>query len=71
MSPNSPRIPSERQIEIAQRLADAGVAVTVLPATDLFLMGREHDHNVPRGVTRADRLRAARRDLLAGHQQRA
>ena len=28
--------------KIAARLADAGVAVTVLPATDLFLMGREH-----------------------------
>src|SRR6185436_2318173 len=28
-------IPPERQIEIAQRLAGAGVAVTVLPATDL------------------------------------
>ena len=51
-------IPPERQIEIAQRLADAGVAVTVLPATDLFLMGRGADHNVPRGVARADRLRA-------------
>ncbi len=49
-------IPPERQIEIAQRLAGAGVAVTVLPATDLFLMGREADYNVPRGVTRADRL---------------
>ena len=32
-------------------LADAGIAVTVLPATDLFLMGRDADHNVPRGVT--------------------
>src|SRR5205807_964010 len=51
-------IPPERQIEIAQRLAGAGVAVTVLPATDLFLMGRGADHNVPRGVTRADRLHA-------------
>ena len=50
---------------------DAGVAVTVLPATDLFLMGREHDHNVPRGVTPAHRLLRARRDLLARHQQRA
>jgi cytosine/creatinine deaminase len=40
----------------ARRMADAGVAVTVLPATDLFLMGREHDHNVPRGVTAAHRL---------------
>ena len=41
---------------MARRLADAGVAVTVLPATDLFLMGRAHDHNVPRGVTPAHRL---------------
>jgi cytosine deaminase len=40
----------------AKRLADAGVAVTVLPATDLYLMGRDHDHNIPRGVTAADRL---------------
>lgn len=38
---------------LSQRLANAGVAVTVLPATDLFLMHREHDvdHSVPRGVT--------------------
>ncbi len=42
----------------AKRLADAGVAVTVLPATDLFLTGRDHDHNVPRGVTSAHKLRA-------------
>lgn len=41
---------------VGRRLADAGVAVTVLPATDLFLMGRDHDHNVPRGVTPAHRL---------------
>jgi cytosine/creatinine deaminase len=46
----------ERFAAIATRLADAGVAVTVLPATDLFLMGRNHDHNVPRGVTAAHRL---------------
>lgn len=43
----------------ARRLADAGVAITVIPSTDLFLMGRDADHNVPRGVTRADRLQAA------------
>ena len=49
-------LPSNRQIEIARELADVGVAVTVLPATDLFLMGRDSDYNVPRGVTRADRL---------------
>jgi len=47
-----------RFAETAQRLADAGVAVTVLPATDLFLMGRAHDHDVPRGVTAAHRLAA-------------
>jgi cytosine/creatinine deaminase len=40
----------------AERLADAGVAVTVLPATDLFLMGRDHAHSVPRGVAPAHRL---------------
>ena len=51
-------IPPEQQIAIARRLAGAGVAVTVLPATDLFLMGRGADHNVPRGVARADRLQA-------------
>jgi cytosine deaminase len=38
---------------VARRLADAGVAVTVLPATDLFLLGRTHSHNVPRGVAPA------------------
>jgi cytosine deaminase len=38
---------------VARRLADAGVAVTVLPATDLFLMGRTHSHNAPRGVAPA------------------
>jgi cytosine deaminase len=41
---------------MAKRLADAGVAVTVLPATDLFLMGRDHEHNVPRGVSPAHKL---------------
>jgi cytosine deaminase len=46
----------ERLAAIATRLADAGVAVTVLPATDLYLMGRDYDHNVPRGVTAAHRL---------------
>ena len=37
-------------------LADAGIAVTVLPATDLFLMGRDQDHNVRRGVADANLL---------------
>src|SRR5215470_20297110 len=42
----------------AKRLADAGVALTVLPSTDLFLMGRhhKHDHNSTRGVVPAHKL---------------
>jgi cytosine deaminase len=35
---------------IARRIADAGVAVTVLPATELFMMGRDQDYSVRRGV---------------------
>jgi cytosine deaminase len=41
---------------VGKKLADAGVAVTVLPSTDLFLMGRGVDHSVPRGVAPAHRL---------------
>jgi cytosine/creatinine deaminase len=40
----------------ARRLAETGIAVTVLPATDLFLLGREYPHSAPRGVTPAHRL---------------
>jgi cytosine deaminase len=49
-------VPGDRLVELAGRLAAAGVAVTVLPATDLFLTGRDRDHNVPRGVTLAHKL---------------
>jgi cytosine/creatinine deaminase len=43
---------------MAKRLADAGVALTVLPATDLYLMGRDHthDHNKARAVVPAHKL---------------
>jgi cytosine/creatinine deaminase len=41
---------------IARRMADAGVALTVLPSTDLYLMGRHQDHNVLRGVVAAHEL---------------
>jgi cytosine deaminase len=51
-------MPKEAFDAAAKRLADAGVAVTVLPATDLFLTGRDSDYNVPRGVTPAHKLRA-------------
>jgi cytosine deaminase len=49
-------VPPTQLLEIGRRLANAGVAVTVLPATDLFLMGREADHRVVRGVTPVHRL---------------
>ena len=49
-------LPAERLEEIASGCASAGVAVTVLPSTDLFLMGRGQDHNVVRGVTPVHRL---------------
>jgi cytosine/creatinine deaminase len=40
----------------ARRLADAGVAVTALPATDLFMMGRDQVSNVRRAVVDANLL---------------
>jgi cytosine deaminase len=52
-------VPPARFGEIAKTLANAGVAVSVLPTTDLFLMGRDADHGVPRGVTKAEPLREA------------
>jgi len=41
---------------LAVRLAQSGIAVTTLPSTDLFLIGRDYDGNVPRGVTPVHRL---------------
>lgn len=41
---------------ISARMANAGVAATVLPSTDLFLMARAHDHNIPRGMMPVHRM---------------
>jgi cytosine/creatinine deaminase len=49
-------MPPHEVAVLARRLADVGVAVTVLPATDLYLMGRDQDHNVRRGVADANFL---------------
>ena len=49
-------MPLDRLDEVSRRAADAGVAVTVLPSTDLFLMGRDMDHNVMRGVVPVHRM---------------
>jgi cytosine deaminase len=52
-------LPPDRFKAIAVQLANAGVAVTVLPSTDLHLMGRRQDHAVPRGVVSLEPLREA------------
>lgn len=52
-------LPPDRLADVALKLSDAGVAVTSLPSTDLFLTGREHTHNVPRGVAPVHRLAKA------------
>ena len=44
--------------QLGKRLADSGVAVSVLPATDLFNNGRHMDHSVIRGVADANALTA-------------
>ena len=51
-------LPPNDVATLARQLADSGIAVTVLPATDLFLMGRDQDHNVRRGVADANLLLA-------------
>jgi cytosine/creatinine deaminase len=52
-------LPPAELAALARRLADAGIAVTVLPATDLYLMGRDRDHAVVRGVADANFLSAS------------
>lgn len=42
--------------KVAQLMRDAGVALTVLPSTDLYLSGRDQEFNVRRGVVDANRL---------------
>ena len=49
-------LPPDELAPLAKSLADSGIAVTVLPATDLFLMGRDQDHGVRRGVADANFL---------------
>jgi cytosine deaminase len=49
-------MPPDEVAALARSLADTGIAVTVLPATDLFLMGRNRDHGVVRGVADANLL---------------
>ena len=52
-------MPPETVDAIARELAEAGVGVIALPATDLFLLGRDSTHLVPRGPAPLMRLKAA------------
>ena len=49
-------MPPGELAELGKLLADTGVTVTVLPATDLFTQGRHLDHSVIRGVADANAL---------------
>jgi len=52
-------LPPDDLDRAAAILRDAGIGVIVLPATDLYLMGRRDPKNVRRGVAPAKRLLAA------------
>ena len=52
-------LPPPRQDEVIADILDAGLGVIVLPATDLYLMGRLDGHNVRRGLAPVKRLLAA------------
>ncbi len=48
--------PLAQQRAIARRIGDAGITLTVLPATDAFLSGRDQTANVRRGVVDGNML---------------
>ena len=47
-------MPAADRLAFAGRLADAGIGLTVLPATDLFLMGADRETLKPRGMVPRD-----------------
>lgn len=51
-------VPPETLAAIGRRLAETGVALTALPATDLYLTGRDITHARPRGLAPVHRLAA-------------
>ena len=46
----------DSQHRLARQVAQSGITLTVLPATDLFLMGRDQTDNIRRGVVNAHML---------------
>ena len=55
-----------RQREISEKVAAAGISVIALPHTNLFLLGRECQVAMPRGVTAVRALRTAGVNVAAG-----
>jgi cytosine deaminase len=58
--------PLERQHAVAQQVAAAGIGVVTLPATNLYLQGRDHPLATPRGLTAVAALRAAGVSVAGG-----
>lgn len=58
--------PEADQRRIAAAVAEAGIAVIALPATNLYLQGRNHQQAMPRGVTAVRALREAGVTVAAG-----
>lgn len=58
--------PSHVQQRVAEQVAAAGIAVVVLPHTNLFLQGRGHRSATPRGLTAVHALLTAGVDVAAG-----
>ncbi len=52
-------LPPQALDETIAVMREAGIALTVLPATDLFMTGRDRTHAVPRGVAPAHLFHAA------------
>ena len=63
--------PVERQCEVAAAVAAAGIAVVALPATNLYLQGRDHQAAMPRGLTAIRALLDAGVTVAAGRRQPA
>lgn len=58
--------PVGRQQEVAEMVAAAGISVIALPATNLYLQGRDRQECMPRAVTAVKALRAAGVNVAAG-----
>jgi len=58
--------PLDQQRATAEKVAEAGISVITLPATNLYLQGREHAQATPRGLTAVKVLREAGVNVAAG-----